>query len=92
MGGCRTCGGKLQIINNLRNQEVLNQVKELTQRIIDSKPIEELDQLDWIELYGMWHQLYPNASGEPTKEMLIEDLRNSQQYLKVRYTKSNVRR
>lgn len=80
------CGkGKKQIINNTRNQEVLNLVNETYSRLIQDKTIEEIGDLDWIEIYSVWRLLYPNANGTPSQQKVITDLDNSRQFLKIKY-------
>jgi hypothetical protein len=80
------CGkGKKQLINNTKNQQVLNEIKSIYDSIVKDRNIEEIDDLDWAILYNAWKNLYPNASSVPTKEGVIKDIETSMQFLKVTY-------
>lgn len=80
--GCNCKSGKTKILNNLKNQEVLEMVKETLSQEVGDKTIEEIDNLSWTSLYGVWNLVYPNSNGTPNKEQVILDLKNSLQFLK----------
>ena len=84
--GCN-CKGKKQILNNLKNQEVLELVKETLSQEVEGKSIEEIDNLGWTSLYGTWNLVYPNSTGTPDKQKVIDDLQNSLQFLKKTHKK-----
>lgn len=78
------CGGKFKPINNLKNQQILQMVKEVYENLIQGKELSEISQLDWIEIYSVWNLLYPNSSGTPSQIKVVEDLKNSQQYIRIK--------
>lgn len=78
------CKKKFKPINNLKDQQVLKMVKESYDNLVVGRDIETLTQLDWMELFSMWNLLYPNSSGQPTQNKVIEDLKSSQQYLRIK--------
>jgi hypothetical protein len=76
------CKKKSVSLNNLKNQEVLNIAKELYDTIITQKTFDEMNDFDWLELYQGWSMLYPHASTKPSKQGVLDDIRNSLQFLK----------
>lgn len=78
------CGGKFKPINNLKNQEILKMCKDVYQSLIQGKELEQISPLDWIEIYSVWNLLYPNSSGVPNQIKVVEDLKTSQQYLRIK--------
>ncbi len=84
---CNCKSGKAKRINNLKNQEVLQVASEINSRIISQKQINELDEFDWVELYGVWNLLYPQASQQASQEQVVDDIKKSLQFLKVNYKK-----
>ena len=88
MGGCN-CGksGKKKLLNNTKNQETLQIVDEAFKRLVEGKQIEDISELDWIELYTIWRLLYPNASGSPSQNQVLNDINTSRQFLRVKYVK-----
>jgi hypothetical protein len=79
---CRTCGGKFKPINNLKNQQILKQVKEVYDRYVQLG--DNVTDLDYLELLQMWNLIYPNSSGVPSREKVLLDIQNSFQYIKVK--------
>jgi hypothetical protein len=71
-------------VNNLKNQEILKMVKDSYTNLVQGKSIEEISDLDWIELYSMWNLIYPNSSIQPDKNRVVEDLKNTQQYIRIK--------
>jgi len=89
--GCNCKGGKAKKLNNLDSTDHLQMAKEVMDRIITQKSFEELDEFDWMELYSVWEQMYPYASGKPSKEQLIVDIQNAVALLQLKYTKKTKR-
>ena len=79
------CKGKKQVINNLNSKDHLLLAEMTYNQLIDGKMIEDISELDWIEIRGVWGSLYPHAKGEPTKEQMIDDLKNAITRLKTNY-------
>lgn len=82
--GCN-CGKKPKVINNTKNQQILNEVKAAFDGIMLNKTIEELDDFDKLELVSLWRLLYPAAQGTPDIPKVIHDIETSMQFLKVKY-------
>lgn len=81
------CNCKTQVINNLKSQQHLQIANEIYQRIVGNNSVEELTDFDYLELYQAYNILYPNASQQPSREMVIEHIRNGLQFLKTKTTK-----
>lgn len=79
------CNCKKQVINNLNSNDHLLVVKDILETIVDVKPFDELDDADWLLIYQGYNTIYPNASAKPSKEEVITKLRDSQQFLKIKY-------
>lgn len=84
---CNCKSGKSRPINNLKDQYILKDVQEVFNRLIEGNDVENLSDLDWMELYQTWSMVYPNSTGTPSKTRVIDDLRNSLQFLKVKTVK-----
>jgi hypothetical protein len=78
--GCN-CKKKFTPINNLKNKEVLLMAKDIYDTLIVDKDQNNISDLDWLEIYSIWNLLYPNSSGVPSKEKVVEDIKTSGQYL-----------
>ena len=78
------CKKKFKPINNLKNQQILTMVEETYTNLIKDKTLDQITQLDWIEIYSMWNLLYPNSSGQPNQNKVIEDIKNSLQYIRTK--------
>lgn len=76
------CKKKPQVINNLKSQQHLQVANEIYQRVVGEKSWEELNDFDFIEVYQAYSLLYPNASQQPSKESVLEHIRNGLQFLK----------
>jgi len=85
--GCN-CGKKStrNPLNNLDSQEHLELAKDVYDRIISQKQFEELDEFDWVELYSVFSQLYPQSTGVPSKEQVINEIKNAVGLLGIKYT------
>lgn len=79
-------GGRPQRINNLKSVDHLNLAKEIDDRILKQKSVEELDEFDWVELYSVFSQLYPQSTGIPSKEQVINEIKNAVGLLGIKYT------
>jgi hypothetical protein len=44
-----------------------------------------------MELYSVWEQMYPYASGKPSKEQVIVDIQNAVAQLHLKYTNKTKR-
>ena len=87
MAGCNCKSGKEQKINNLNSIDHLMIGKDVIDRIISVKPFEEITDLDWMEIYNAYQQLYPNSKGVPSKEDCIQQIQNAMGNLKLKYNR-----
>jgi|694.fasta_scaffold143787_2 hypothetical protein len=79
-------GGRPKTLNNLKSVDHLNIAKEVDDRILKQKSIEELNDYDWLELYGVFSQLYPNTTGQPSKEEVVNEIKNAVALMGIKYT------
>jgi hypothetical protein len=79
--GCN-CKKTPQVINNLKSQQHLQIADEIMTRVVGDKTWQELEDIDFIEVYAAYNILYPNASQVPSREMVLEHIRNGLQFLK----------
>jgi hypothetical protein len=84
--GCN-CKGKKQVINNLNSKDHLILAQTTYNELVEGKAIEDISDLDWIEIRGVYGSLYPNATGEPTKQQMIDELINAIIRYEVNYGK-----
>ena len=73
--GCNCKKGTKQVINNVYNVDVVNYAKEIYERILLSKTIDELNDVDKVEVMGAYASLYPSSSVTPTMEDAINQIR-----------------
>ena len=69
--------GKKQVINNLDSKDHLLLAQMTYNELIEGKSIEDIPDLDWIEIRGVYGSLYPNASAEPNKQQMVDELINA---------------
>jgi hypothetical protein len=81
-------GAKTQKLNNLNSQDHLNYVDDVFRTIINVKPQEEFNDLDWLEIYQAYQQVYPNASVQPAKDKVVNDLLSALAYSKTNINKT----
>ena len=81
--GCNC--GKPKKLNNLNSQSHLLIAKDVYDRIISQKTIEEIDDSEWVEIYQAYKTVYPNSTSYPDKQRTIEMISNSLMFLKVKY-------
>lgn len=72
-------------LNNVKSQTHLLVAKDVYDRIITQKTLEEIDDLEWMEIYQAYKTVYPNATSIPDKQKVVEMISNSLQFLKVKY-------
>lgn len=89
--GCNCKGARPKILNNLKSVDHLKIAKEVDDRILKQKSLEELDDFDWMELYGVFSQLYPNSTGTPSKEEVINEIKNAVALMGIKYTNKKSR-
>ena len=70
--GCNCKKGK-GTLNNIDNVDYINIAKEVVTDIIDAK--DEYSDLDKIEILNVYSLLYPKASGTPTVEDAINNIK-----------------
>ena len=75
--GCACKGGKPQVLNNLESKDHLNASYEIYRDVIQTKTIEEMDDLDRKQVMFGFYTLYPNASGEVSIEHAINTIKSS---------------
>jgi hypothetical protein len=85
--GCNCKSGKELKLNNLNSIDHLLVGKDVIDRIISVKPFEEITDLDWMEIYNAYQQLYPNSTGVPGKEDCIQQLHNAMGNLRLKYNR-----
>jgi hypothetical protein len=73
--GCNCKKSTKQVLNNVYNVDVVNYAKEIYERVLLSKTIEELNDVDKIEIMGAYASLYPASSVTPTMEDAINQIR-----------------
>lgn len=72
-------------MNNLKSQTHLLIAKDVYDRIISQKTIDEIDDFEWAEIYQAYKSVYPNATSYPDKQRTLEMITNSLQFLKIKY-------
>lgn len=82
--GCNC--GKPKKLNNVKSQTHLLIAKDVYDRIITQKTIEEIDDFEWAEIYQAYKTVYPNSTSYPDKQRTLEMITNSLQFLKIKYT------
>lgn len=83
--GCNCKSGKEQKMNNLNSIDHLMIGKDVVDRIISVKPFEDITDLDWMEIFNAYQQLYPNSKGTPGKEDAINNIHHAMGNLKLKY-------
>jgi len=86
--GCNCKDGKPQKLNNLNTQDQLNYVDDVFKTIINVKPQEEFNDLDWLEIYQAYQQVYPNASVQPAKDKVVNELLTALAFRKTNINKT----
>jgi hypothetical protein len=86
--GCNCKGAKTQKLNNLNSQDHLNYVDDVFKTIINVKQQDDFNDLDWIEIYQAYQQVYPNASVQPAKDKVINELLTALTFRKSNINKS----
>lgn len=82
--GCSCKRGK-GTINNLSSPDHIQIAKDVFNSIISQKTIEELTDLDKVEIMGAYATLYPNASGTPSLENAINEIKTGIELYDVKY-------
>lgn len=72
--GCN-CKRTPQVMNNVGNVDVVNYAKEIYDRVISTKTMEEYTDVDKIEIMGAYSTLYPASSITPSLEEAINQIR-----------------
>ena len=54
-----------QVLNNLWSEDHLRLAKDVFDRIISKKSIEELDDFDKMEIFSVYKQIWPNTKTQP---------------------------
>ena len=72
---CNCKKGKAQVINNVYNVDVVNYAKEINERVISQKTMEEYTDVDKVEIMGAYSSLYPASSVTPTLEEAINQIK-----------------
>lgn len=82
--GCNCKRGK-GTLNNLNSPDHIQSAQEVYNRIISVKTIEDLDDLDKVEIMGVYASLYPNSNGTPSIENAIEQIKSGIEMFKIKY-------
>jgi hypothetical protein len=70
--GCN-CKRKNQVINNLKSKDHLKIAYDVYMDIIQGKEDKyDMDNIDLLQLYPVYYQLYPNSSVKPTTTDLVD--------------------
>jgi len=77
------CNCKKYKPNMLDNSQVLSQIREAND-LINTTGKDNLTEDDWIYLFMVYNQAYPNSKGVPSKEDLINIIASASQ-LKTAY-------
>ncbi len=72
--GCNCKGGKPQVLNNLDSKDHLNAAYEVYRDVIQTKTIEEMDDLDRKQVMFGFYTLYPNVKTEVSIEHAINTI------------------
>ena len=56
--------------------------------IINVKQQDDFNDLDWLEIYQAYQQVYPNASVQPAKDKVINELLTALTFRKSNINKS----
>lgn len=72
------CNCKKKVINNLDIPHYVRLAKELWGRL-GAIPFEQLTEDNWVELYMIYNQIYPNSNGQPSKEELLQIIHSASQ-------------
>ena len=76
---------KQKPLNNLKSQEHLLLAKDVYERIITKKNIQDIDDFEWAEIYQAYKSVYPNSTSYPDKQKTLDMITNSLQFLKIKY-------
>jgi hypothetical protein len=83
MAGCNCKGGKSKPLNNVNNQDTLKVVKEIFDRVISGKDINEFNDFDRLETFNAYSMLYPNSSQQPDITDAVNKITHALQFLVV---------
>lgn len=72
--GCN-CKKKPQVMNNVGNVDVINYAKEIYDRVISQKSLEEYTDVDKVEIMGAYSSIYPASSITPSLEEAINQIK-----------------
>lgn len=75
--GCNCKSGKVYKLNNLDSQDHINQAREVWERVIATKTVQQYDELDTREIMSTYKSLYPNAKYVPSIENAIENINHA---------------
>jgi hypothetical protein len=76
--GCN-CKGKKNVINNLDNPSYVQVASDIWAQI-QNTPFEEITDQLWEEMYMVYGMIFPNSTGLPVKEELVQIIQNATQY------------
>lgn len=75
--GCNCKGGKGKPLNNLKSVDHINLAKEVYNTVILTKPIEDYNDLDKMDIFNTYVSLYPNAKYTPSLENAVENIKHA---------------
>jgi hypothetical protein len=84
MAGCNCKRGK-GTLNNVNNPDYIQIAQEVFNRVISGKEIQDLNDLDKVEIMGVYSSLYPNSSGTPSIESAIEHIKVGIEMFNTKY-------
>jgi hypothetical protein len=70
--GCNCKGGRARVLNNLNSSDHINLAKEIQERVIKSKDIDNYSDEDRMDVMYAFKELYPNASNIPSMNNAVD--------------------
>jgi hypothetical protein len=75
---------KPQVLNNLWSEDHLRLAQDVFERIITKKSIDEFDDLDKLEIFSVYQQIWPNAKIQPEISNAVFMITEAKEMLKTK--------
>ena len=72
------CNCKKYKANNLSDKNTIKLINEAYTTLISQKSQEDFTEADWVYLYMVYNQAYPNSKGTPSQTDLVNVLTAAQ--------------